>query len=87
MGKKFHHFDDSVALNSLIKACSEACAIPILVIPINREIDYKEIGTAMPSPSLAELAARSRAVTLPPATPSIDSLTSFADLLTNPLYR
>lgn len=33
----------------------------------------------MPSPSLAELAARSRAVTLPPATPSIDTLTAFAD--------
>ena len=41
----------------------------------------------MLSPSLAELAARSRAVSLPPATPSIDSLTSFADLLTNPFYR
>ena len=60
-------------------ACSEACAIPILVRPINREIYYKEIGTAMPSPSLAKLAARSRAVTLPPATPSIDTLTAFAD--------
>ena len=33
----------------------------------------------MPSPSLAALAARSRAVTLPPATPSIDTLTAFAD--------
>lgn len=33
----------------------------------------------MPSPSLAKLAARSRAVTLPPATPSIDTLTAFAD--------
>lgn len=33
----------------------------------------------MPPPSLAELAARSRAVTLPPAVPSIDSLTAFAD--------
>lgn len=32
----------------------------------------------MPSPSLAELAARSRAVTLLPAVPSIDSLTAFA---------
>lgn len=39
--------------------------------PINREIDYKEIGTAMPSPSLAELAARPRTVSLPPAKPSI----------------
>lgn len=60
-------------------ACSEACAVPILVRPINREIYYKEIGTAMPSPSLAKLAARSRAVTLPPTTPSIDMLTAFAD--------
>lgn len=33
----------------------------------------------MLSPSLAELAARSLAVTLPPATPSIDTLTTFAD--------
>lgn len=33
----------------------------------------------MPFPSLAALAARSRAVTLPPATPSIDTLTAFAD--------
>ena len=33
----------------------------------------------MPSPSLAKLAARPRAVTLPPATPSIDTLTAFAD--------
>lgn len=33
----------------------------------------------MPSPSLAKLAARLRAVTLPPATPSIDTLTAFAD--------
>lgn len=33
----------------------------------------------MPPPSLARLAARPRAVTLPPATPSIDTLTAFAD--------
>ena len=79
LGKKYHHFDDSTALSFDKNACSEACAIPILVRPINREIYYKEIGTAMPSPSLAKLAARSRAVTLPPASPSIDTLTAFAD--------
>lgn len=33
----------------------------------------------MPSPSLAKLAARPRTVSLPPATPSIDTLTAFAD--------
>ena len=33
----------------------------------------------MPSSSLAKLAARPRTVSLPPAKPSIDSLTAFAD--------
>ena len=34
----------------------------------------------MPSPSLAKLAARPRTVSLPPATPSIDTLTAFAHM-------
>lgn len=59
-------------------ACSEACAIPILVKPINREIYYKNIGTAMPSSSLAKLAARPRTVSLPPAKPSIKNRDSDA---------
>lgn len=79
LGKKFHHFDDSAALSFDKNACSEACAIPILVKPINREIYYKDIGTAMQSSSLAKLAARPRTVSLPPAKPSIDTLTAFAD--------
>ena len=78
LGQKFHHFDDSAALSFDKTACSEACAIPILVKPINREIYYKDIGTAMQSSSLAKLAARPRTVSLPPAKPSIKNRDSDA---------
>lgn len=41
----------------------------------------------MPSSSLAKLAARPCTVSLPPAVPSIDSLTAFADWLIDGLIR